>query len=121
MADEPQYVSVGDEFGDDSWRYPDTDFEKEILHLTGRKYFKNQVQAKRVRAIEGKTSGDNPKFPLEYIKQIFEWCREKNRRRTVIVLDTLIKTIRNPDNLSRYYNDQPAVEDRGGYGSDISW
>jgi hypothetical protein len=114
---EPVYVADGDEFDDNSWRYPNTEFEKAVLKATGRKYYQTQVQAKRVRAIEAHAD----KYPEAYVKQILDWCKKKNHSRTVIVLNTLISTIRNPDNLSRFYKNEPVVEDRSGYTDYEGW
>lgn len=115
---EPEYVAAGDEFDDMSWHYPNTDFERRILRITRRNYFQSQVQAKRVRAIEAHSKGDAPKYPPAYLEQLFKWCEKMNYTRTVIILDSLINVIRNPDNLAKYYKDKPIVEDRSGYDVD---
>jgi hypothetical protein len=119
---EPEYIAEGDEFNDNSWRYPNTFFERTVLEITGRKYFKSEAQAKRVRAIAAHSLGDSPKYPIDYLKQMIAWCQKKNYHRTVIVLDALISAIRNPDNLAKFYKGEPVVEDRSGYADDdISW
>lgn len=116
---EPEYVAAGDEFDDNSWRYPNTDFEKTMLQVAGCKYYQKEVQAKRVRAIEARPE----KYPVKYVERIIEWCRKKNYSRKVITLDVLINTIRNPDNLTKYYNENPTevVEDRSGYDDYQGW
>ena len=119
IPEEPRYVDP-DDFGDNDWMYPVTEFEKKALKLTGRVHFKSEAQAKRLRAIESRSTGSSPKYPQEYLKQVFEWCAKKNKQRTVIILDALISAIRNPDNLTRYYKGEP-IEDRSGYADDITW
>lgn len=112
MTTEPFYTD--DPFGDndDSWKHPQTPFEKRIVAVTGRKYFKTQAQAKRVRAIEA----NKVKYPQEYLDKMFDWCEQRNKQRTVILLDALISAIRNPDNLSKYRSALPPKEDdRSGY------
>lgn len=118
---EPVYVDDEDIFGDNTWRYPKTFFERTVIEITGRQYFKSEAQAKRVRAIAAHSIGDSPKYPVDYLKQIIEWCRKKNYTQTIITLDTLISTIRNPDNLAKFYKGVPVVEDRSDHDDDISW
>jgi hypothetical protein len=115
---EPVYVDEGDEFDDNSWKYPNTDFEKTVLNAAGhRKYYYKEIQAKRVRAIEAHPD----KYPEAYVRQVLDWCRKMNRTRTVIGLDTLINVIRNPDNLARYLRHEPEAEDRSGYTDYQGW
>lgn len=118
---EPRYVEPGDEFEDFGWVYPDTDFEKACLELAGRrKRYEREAQKKRLQAIE-RNIGPAGKYPQEFIDHIFSWCRRMNQYRTVIVLDSLIKAIRNPDNMARFRNSQADTENRDGYDTRVTW
>jgi len=55
IPEEPHYVDP-DDFGDNDWMYPVTEFEKKALKLTGRVHFKSEAQAKRLRAIESRST-----------------------------------------------------------------
>lgn len=112
QQEEERYVPIGSEFDDDdSWRYPDTEFEVDFLKACKRKYFPNEVTAKRVRAIEKRMNTDPPKFPKGYIDTILAWALKKNTPRITRNYKAVITAIRNPDNLDRYFEKHPE-EDR---------
>jgi hypothetical protein len=117
------YCDPDDPFEEYSWKYPVSDFEKRFLRSVRRKYYAKQVQAKRIRSIERGMQGDIPKYPPDYVEGLIEWAHQKNRSQTVIILDTLISTIRNPDNLTKYmkHSNTGQKTSADDYGYTVSW
>ena len=99
---EPEYIPVGDEFEDKSWKFGDTAFHKRCLSICGRKYFHKEVEKKRLTAIESRMGDDSTLYPEEYVDRILQWAQQKNLNRTAIMLPDLITAIRNRDNLAKY-------------------
>jgi len=92
--DEPTYVDVGDEFGDEdtSWRYPDDlanqDTIKNVFAICGgRKYFANPKEARKWRKIDGQIT--RGMIGQAWLDHCLEWAKKKNFRATVIKVDAL--------------------------------
>lgn len=123
MDDEPRYVEAGEEFEETAWRNPADNFEKKILKVCGRKYFKSQAQANRLHNILNKEIQHVRKYPDAYVEyMLYQWAAKKNVRGIVITLDSFISGVRNPDNLTKWKKENTTpeeqdAEDRASYAS----
>lgn len=92
---------------DTKWKHPASDFQREILSVCGRKYFATKADRKKAESIE---NGMKPmknglvKYPKDYVEGWMKWAKEQNKFRTTIIFKVLASSIRNPDNLTKYYN-----------------
>lgn len=102
--EEVEYIPLGDEFETQEWKYPETDFQKRILSICGRKHFHKEVEKKRVSSIEQRMGDDTTLYPKEYVEALMAWAQRMNITRTKITLPTLIGTIRDRDRVAKYLN-----------------
>jgi hypothetical protein len=93
-VDDPIYVDVGDEFGDedDSWRYPDDLINQSVIKKVfaicgGRKYFATPKEGRKWRKIDGQIS--RGLIPSDWIDHCIAWAKKKNFRATLIKVDAL--------------------------------
>lgn len=114
--DEPRYVDDDDIWDERGWQYPDSDLQRALLEATKRTKFHTEAEYKRTKAIEENVD----KYPRDFVEAKLEWARGMNVHVHKITLPTLIKVIRNPDNLASYRKDHP-VEIRHGYDEELSW
>ena len=121
MADEVTYVEFGDEFDDTSWKHPDTDFQTRFLKACGRKYYDTQVNARKVRTIEKKMSGKSPKYPHAFVEKIIVWAIGMNTPRITRSLKAVISAVRNPDNLAKFYRENPKEVRNFDNKADFDW
>ena len=92
---------------DTGWLHPSSDFQRRILSVCGRKRFASKADRKRTESIEKgmkPTKSGPPKYPPEYVEGWIQWAIKKNTNRTIIIHRDLVSAIRNPDNLTKYYN-----------------
>ena len=82
------------------WEIPDTTFQKYVLKICRRKWFKT-MEKRKVIAIEKsmlpQMPGKTQRFPKEWIDHCIEWAQEKNKTRTVIVFGNLLTAFYNSD------------------------
>src|SRR5574340_360026 len=101
-----RYVDVDDdgqeEYHRPKWTKPGSDFQRELLHAVGRKYYLKRDERSQVIAIEkGMMSLAETRiasrYPREWIDRCMSWARDMRRKGTPIKLSSLINLINNAD------------------------
>lgn len=84
------------------WTKPATEFQRDILHAVGRKYYLKRDERSAVIGIEKgmlsiKESRVISRYPTEWVQNCIAWARDMRRKGSPIRLMSLINLINNED------------------------
>lgn len=98
-----RYVSIDQEdgvFGRPKKLIPNTDFAKKALGICGRKFYQPGEKSRWLKiekAMLPLSAGLESIYPTEWVEQILEWAKKKNKYRIVIVFPNMLNAIENED------------------------
>lgn len=113
-------IYVDDPFEeDDTWRYPQTDRECEVLRACGLRSerYQRKTQSTKLRSILFGSKNGVRRFDDEYIDELIAWAKKLNAQQpaTVITLNAFISAVHNQDNIKKYMRRKDNTEEKENY------